>query len=268
MKMKTLLIFTLLGLFLESGAQDYSLLAGGRSEGLAHTSVTLNDAFATFHNPSRLAWNDHHQLGLSVRNHFNVSSMNTAYLSGAFHLFNGNSGVMLQYNGNNTYNDARFGFYYARPFGVIAPSLSFNVYQHYVQGFDVDYALTGDFGLTANFDELIIGLSWTNFTQSSWNSGFEDPLASLVRLGATYHFNEAFFLCVEGISELDGGSGFRAGLEYTIDEIVAIRAGYSSMPELVAAGLSLYLNDFTIDLAVSWHSRLGYSPQVAALYDW
>ena len=64
--------------------QDYSLLSGARSEGLAHASVSVLDAFSTFHNPSLLSWNDENWIGMSGRNNFSISTMNSAFGSIAY----------------------------------------------------------------------------------------------------------------------------------------------------------------------------------------
>ena len=66
----------------------------------------------------------------------------------------------------------------------------------------------------------------------------------------------------------DGDLGFKGGVEYIIDEVVGLRAGYSTLPRMAGFGFSLYLNQFTFDLGITYHSILGYSPQAAAIYDW
>ena len=93
-------------------------MSGARSEGLAHASVSVLDVFSTFHNPSLLAWNDENWLGLSGRNNFSVSSMNSAYGSLAFMAGkSGNAGMNFQYNGNSGFYDVRAGGYFAKGFG-------------------------------------------------------------------------------------------------------------------------------------------------------
>lgn len=262
-------------------AQDYSLLSGSRSEGLAHSTVALENGFSTFHNPSTLAWIEDNILGLSVRNHFGVNDLNSAYLSTAFTNFGGAAGLTLQWNGGSTYHDARFGLYYAMPFGeVFSASFSINIYQHFIQGYDLNHAITGDFGLTAKGDDYSIGFYWGNVGRSGWTNGYEQEIPMYFRLGGRYNFTKEFLITAEGVydarTEDEYGNevtpentvGFRGGLEYVIDEVVGLRVGWSNLPYLTTGGVSLYLDKWRFDLATSWHPSLGFSPHGGIIYEW
>jgi len=273
--MKLKLISIVLGLCMPLAfyAQDFSLVAGARSEGLAHSSLTLLDVFAAFHNPSVLAWNEQNMIGLSGRNNFSVPGLATAYGAGAFATGSGNFGFNFQYNGNSSYHDLKAGIYYAHAFGkIFAPSLSLNLYQHYIQGYDVTLVFTADFGLTANLDKLRLGFYWGNMGNSTWPNYLQNSeyntLPMYFRFGGSYHFTEEFFVSAEAIQENGFNLGGRFGIEYIIDNIIGLRGGYSSNPDLVSFGISLILEKITLDGAVSFNSQLGYSPHMGLVYKW
>ena len=262
-------------------AQDYSLLAGARSEGLAHSSVALENAFSTFHNPSTLAWIDQNILALSVRSHFGVSNLNSAYISTAFTNFGGATGLTVQWQGGTGYHDTRFGLYYTRPFGEIcAASFTVNVYQHFVQGYDLNHAVTGDLGLTAKGENFGIGLYWGNMGKSGWSNGYQQELPIYLRLGGRYNFSEDFLITGEAVydaSDIEPNTGtvtpentfgFRGGIEYIIDDVIGLRFGMSNLPKLTSGGISLYLEKFRFDIATGWHPQLGFSPHGGIVYEW
>ncbi len=254
-------------------AQEFSLVAGARSEGLAHSSLTLLDVFAAFQNPSVLAWNKENQIGLSGRNNFSVPGLATAYGAGAFATGSGNMGFSFQYNGNDSYFDMKTGIYYAQAFGeIFAPSLSLNLYQHYIRGYDITLVLSADLGMTANLDKLRLGFYWGNLNNGAWPSYLQtseyNSLPMYFRFGGSYHFTDDFFISAEAIQEVDYNLGMRVGIEYVIEKIIGLRGGYSSNPQLTSVGISLILDKFSIDGAISWQPTLGYSPQMGLVYTW
>lgn len=265
---RTLPIFLLL-FPLFSVAQDYSLFSGARSEGLAHTTVSVRDVFSSFHNPSLLAWNEENWAGLSGRNNFNISTMNSAYGTAAFRTGSGNAGFNFQYNGNSGFYDVRAGGYYAQGFGeVLAASVSLNLYQYRLQGFDASFAFTADLGMTAKIEQLTLGLYWGNLNNGEYSGTFNEEIANYLRFGGAYYFQENFFITLEGVQDLGNEFGFRGGLEYLIEEVVAVRGGYSSLPKSTTMGVSIYIKQFSIDMAGAWHPQLGFSPHVGATYRW
>jgi len=271
--MKVNLTSIALGLFfsLTINAQEYSLVSGARSEGLAHSSVTLRDLFATFHNPSVLAWNDKNQIGLSGRNNFSIPGYATAYGTGAFATSGGNMGFSFSYNGDDSYHDMKTGIYYAHRFGeIFAPSISLNLYNHFIRNYDVTFVLTADLGLTANLEKLRLGFYWGNLNNGEWptETSKYNTLPMYFRFGGSYHFTEAFFISAEAIQELDDKLGGRFGIEYIIEEIIAVRGGYSSNPEIVSFGISFILEKLSIDGAVSFNQQLGYTPHLGLVYTW
>ncbi len=278
--MKLKLATAILPLFISyySIGQDYSLLSGARSEGLAHASVSVLDVFSTFHNPSLLAWNDENWLGLSGRNNFSVSSMNSAYGSLAFMAGkSGNAGMNFQYNGNSGFYDVRAGGYFAKGFGeIFAASISLNLYQNQIKGYDASFAFTSDLGLTAKVEKAVLGLYWGNLNNGQYSGTFNEEIANYIRFGGTYYFTEEFLIATEIMQDIGGPFGFRIGMEYVIEKVLAIRGGYGQIDvsingrnsKTVNGGASIYLNEWSIDLAGSWHQTLGFSPHVGATYRW
>jgi hypothetical protein len=270
--MKLKLTTAILPLFISfySIGQDYSLLSGARSEGLAHASVSVLDAFSTFHNPSLLSWNDENWIGMSGRNNFSISTMNSAFGSIAFRAGNtGNAGFNFQYNGNSGFYDVRAGGYFAKGFGeVFAASISLNLYQHQIKGYDASFAFTSDLGLTAKLEKLVLGLYWGNLNNGEYNGTYNEEIANYLRFGGSYYFVENFFVTLEGVQDLGAEFGMRGGLEYVIEKAIAVRGGYSSLPKSTSIGVSIFIKEFSIDMSGSWHPQLGFSPHVGGTFQW
>lgn len=250
--------------------QDYSLLSGARSEGLAHASVSVLDAFSTFHNPSLLAWNERNWAGMSGRNNFSISTMNSAFGTVAFKAGDaGNAGLNFQYNGNSGFYDVRAGGYFAKGFGdVFAASVTLNLYQNQVKGYDASFAFTADLGLSAKLEKLTLGMYWGNLNNGEYSGTYNEEIANYLRFGGSYYFIENFFVSLEAVQDLGEEFGMRGGLEYVIEEVIAIRGGYSSLPKSTSMGISVFIKEFSIDMAGSWHPQLGFSPHVGGTFKW
>lgn len=270
MKLKLILSIFILGISFNTYSQDYSLLAGARSEGMAHATVSILDAFSTSHNPSLLSWNEENFVGISGRNNFSINAYHTGFATGAFTAGNnGNAGFNFQYNGTSSYNQFRVGGYYAMNFGkVFAASVGMNLYQYRLKGYDASFGFTPDLGLTAKVEKAVFGVFWGNMTDNKYGGTYNEEIPSFIRFGGSYYFQENFILALEGVQDLGADIGFRGGLEYIIEEVVGIRAGYSSLPEQTSFGASIYLKDFSFDFAGSWHPMLGFTPHIGATYTW
>ena len=80
-------------------------------------------------------------------------------------------------------------------------------------------------------------------------------------------FNENFFMAVEGFQNIYDKPGLRVGMEYHVIEQLYLRGGISTAPTLASFGFGLKLKKFFIDVASSYHSTLGFSPQVSLSFN-
>ena len=68
------------------------------------------------------------------------------------------------------------------------------------------------------------------------------------------------------VKDIDFETDVKFGLEYQPIEILHFRVGYASTPSLSSFGFGLEFRQFTIDVASSFDSNLGFSPQVSLYY--
>lgn len=73
-------------------------------------------------------------------------------------------------------------------------------------------------------------------------------------------------MCAEEEKDVDQQSVFKAGLEYHVVEALYLRGGIATNPSLSSFGFGLKINQFTVDVASSWHQELGFTPQFSLAY--
>jgi hypothetical protein len=66
---------------------------------------------------------------------------------------------------------------------------------------------------------------------------------------------------------LNANADFKAGVEYKLIKIVALRGGISVNPFKQFAGFGINYKKVLVDFAVASHPVLGYSPQIALGYE-
>jgi hypothetical protein len=278
MRFLTVLLFVLL-FIVEGNAQNQAL--GGRSAGLAGTSVTLADIWSTHNNQAALAEFEHIAAGFYYENRFAVNELSLK--SGAFVLpvKNGAFGVDISYFGYSQYNEQKIGLAYGRKLG-----------KHFSAGLQMDYQsvsigenygstgfITFELGLYSKItDDFVIGAHVYNPFSAKLSNELEEKTPAIFKLGMAYSFSDELTLSIETEKNTNYKPLIRGGLEYDIIEMLSIRIGYSTIPSTVSSekfnissmysfGFGLNLKALKINFASSIHQTLGWSPQVSLSYN-
>jgi hypothetical protein len=82
-----------------------------------------------------------------------------------------------------------------------------------------------------------------------------------------YDASKKFFIGAEIEKIEDQPLNINAGLHYSFDEKVFVRTGLASATSSFYIGFGFLLNGFRIDVTVSLHPSLGFSPGVLFLYN-
>jgi hypothetical protein len=134
-----------------------------------------------------------------------------------------------------------------------------------------DYGTAGapaaELGVIAEpVSHLRIGVHIFNPTRAKLATYNDERIPTLMRFGALYTFSDKVFLSAEMEKDVDFKPVFRGGIEYHPVKEFYLRAGAASNPGLTSFGFGLELKQFRLDLASTFHSVLGFTPQIGLQY--
>jgi len=253
--------------FLSKATNNFPI--GARSAGLAHTSATLSDVWSTHNNQAGLAFLEKPEAGLYYENRFLVPELSLQGAAFAMPVKNGAFGVSYSRFGFNLYNENKVGLAYAQKFSdKLAASVQLNYMHTFIaENYGNKGFLSAEVGMLYKItNELKVGVHIFNPTRTKLSEYDNERIPTIMRLGLQYDFSDKLFIATEFLKDTDHDLAVKFGMEYHIVESIYLRAGVSTNPWLNAFGVGILLGDFRLDIASSFHSVLGYSPQASLNY--
>jgi hypothetical protein len=268
MKATVVIAFVLFPFMLLAGNEN--LPVGARSSAMGHASVNIADIWAAHHNQAGLASLTKIGGGVYYESRFTMAELSLKGGVAALPFEFGTFAVSVSSFGYRLYSESKFGLAYGMK---LAENLRMGVQMNYhrtqiAEGIGNSGFFTGEIGLQGDInDELSIGAHIYNPTLTQQAEYNNEKIPTTIRLGAQYQFNEQFFLAVEGMQNIYDRPSLRVGMEYHVIEQLYLRGGVSTTPTLASFGFGLKLNNFFIDVASSYHSTLGFSPQISLSFN-
>jgi hypothetical protein len=250
-------------------AGNDNLPVGARSAGLAHTSVTLTDVWSTHHNQAGLAYLDAPTFALNYENKFMLNNVGLGALAIGIPTRSGTFGLLLHSHQVLDYAENKYSLSYGRKLAErfsVGLALNYNTIR-FPDVYGKSNALSADLGFRVEISkELTAAGHVYNLNRAKLNTGTTEYIPTIMRFGLNYSFSKKVFLAAEAQKDLDAPLVIRAGAEYKVIDQLAIRIGVSTNPTLNAFGFGLYLKNFVLDVAASWHQTLGFTPQLGMSY--
>lgn len=266
--MKRFLFFFVLFPLTTWAGQDNSHF-GGRSAGMGHASVTLYDVWSTHHNQAGLAWLTNPTAGVFLQNRNLLKEFNYMGFAYAHPLKTGTIGASFTNFGSSLYGESKAGVSYALKFSdFISGGVAINYHNTRIA---YDYgshsAITAELGMQAYLNEdFMLAAHLFNPTRSKLNDYNDERIPTIFRLGLSYKFSEKVLTVLEAQKDLLNSPSFKAGIEYNPNDMVFLRAGIGTTPTLASFGVGLKMNQVKIDIAASYHSTLGFWPELSFQY--
>lgn len=256
--MKRLALLSLISL--STHAQNFGYLAGARSAALSHSSVSIEDIWASFHNQAALAFLEKRQMAISYESLYFIKELANGHFSYIQPTSDGCLGFNLNYFGSSLFNQSKFGFSYSRPFGKFwSLGLQINYENLFVeQGSQNGGLITTEIGLLAKPNaKLNFGFHVYNPTREnrSIENVKEHPL--IVRIGSRYSLSQKALLSAELRKQLEYTEQFAFGFEYRFGNALAFRTGIQLPNTCNSFGLGLGWSQFLLDLAYTYSNTLG-----------
>ena len=256
-------------IFLISFNATAQVNTGARFTSMASAGVSLQDVWSLQQNQAGLAGIKQITVAIAFQKPFAGYELNIQSAVFAVPINKNVFGLSFQRYGYASYNEQRAGFTYAKGFGNrLYVALNFNYHLLTIDSYGSSNTYSVEAGIQYHLNEKFsVGAHIANPSRSSLHSGVNLVIPSKVQIGASYLFSEKVLFALAAEKTLSGDADTRAGLEYQIVELLALRGGLSANPFKHYAGFGLSFRKLKMDIAASSQPVLGYSPQIALSYE-
>jgi len=260
-------IFLLVFLCLNLSAQEFvpAKFLGMGSSGYGSASLyTLST------NPSGISRLTKPQIALAYQQHFFGLDIQTQALFFAQPLPSiGNIGIYLQNYGIPKVSSLlKSGVTYSTYFGShINTSISLNYHQYSVSSYLSARNWSVDLGFQYLFDQLYLGAVFKNISKSTFSSDINESIDQEMGFGMVYLLSSEINVLAEAKKVGTARIVYTSGIQYVVHPQLSLRGGVSANPTKFYAGVGYMLKKFAVDIASSFHTQLGSSPQVAVAYE-
>jgi len=256
-------------IFLISFNANAQVNTGARFTSMASAGVSLKDIWSLQLNQAGLAGTKKATVAIAFQKPFAGYELNSQ--SAIFVVpFNKNVfGLSFQRYGFASYNEQRAAFCYAKGFGdKLYVALNFNYHLVAIDSYGSSSTYSVEAGIQYHLnDRFSVGAHVANPTRSSLQSDVNLVIPSKIQVGMSYLFSEKVLVALAAEKTLAGGIDTRAGIEYQIIKLFALRGGFSANPFKHYAGVGFGFRNLKMDIAASSQPVLGYSPQIALSYE-
>jgi hypothetical protein len=245
--------------------------AGARAAGMGNAALGFKDIWSFYQNQAGLAHLDAFTAGVFYENRFLVKGMSYQGFAAANPL--GENGVVsVGYSGFgfSVYKEDKVGAAYSMR---LAKNLTAGVGINYhstritAENYGSTGLVTAELGVQMQVSKNVMVSSHIfNPFRAQLNDFNDERLPTILRLGASYQISDDLLAALEVEKDIDQKPSLRGGIEYQPVDILYIRLGSSTLPNQFSFGLGVAFKQFRFDLAGSYHSQLGYTPQVSLTY--
>jgi hypothetical protein len=236
---------------------------------MGNAGVALQDVWAAQKNQAGLANLNNATIAIGYENRFSVKELGTQSAVFAIPLKKITLGAAFQSYGVDAFKEIKTGISLAKSFGPkLLIAVNLNYHQLKIENYGSSKSFSVDVGLQYEaFPHLWLGTHVSNPNQSKYGLNNEQIIPAHIQFGASYIFSNQLIISSEVEKTLDAQADFKAGLEYKVVKLVALRGGISVNPFKQFAGFGIHYEKLNIDFAVASHPVLGYSPQIAIGYE-
>jgi len=258
------LLFLGTSLMAQNGAP---LPAGARGVGMGNTGVSNRDIHSIFSNIAGIAFLQGSQFALFGEERFAGSGISNIAVGASHSVGIGAFGLILQNYGIEDFNEQKIGLGYARK---LSDKLSLGVQFDFLNTRITDHGSASIFTFEIGFlapisKELTVGARI--FSPIRVTIVDDEEVLGVLGIGFSYQPSKKVTFNGEVEKGVDTDISVRAGIEYQIHPVVSLRVGGASNPTLITFGLGFKISDqFSIDVASSYHQTLGLSPGVGLRY--
>ena len=250
-------------------ASNDKFTAGAREAGLANSAVTINTIWAVYHNQAALAHLNNASAGFYHERRFMMSQLSYQAISVALPVRGGIFAACYSSFGYSLYRETNAGLAYAKKLAKgFSAGIQIDYLHTYVaQEYGRSGTMTFEGGIMAEpFPNFLIGAHVFNPIRQSVPTQGEEKIPTVFTLGCSYRFFNKVFIAAETEKDLVHKAVFRSGVEFELVEKLFLRTGISTQPVSYSFGLGYALKKIILDIAITRHQILGYTPHFSMSY--
>lgn len=234
---------------------------GAKSLGLAGAySALSNSAWSLFANPAGLANVGYREFGFFTTQPYGLLELRT--ISGVYaEPFSfGVLGLGIQQFGFSLYKETTVSGSFSHEISnSFSLGYTLNIHHAKIKNYGNATSFSIDAGFIYQPEEwLKLGTSVFNMSQSTIGKSGE-MIPSVVRAGASARIIQELNFTAELYKQSGEETDLRFGLDFSLHENVSIYTGFSTTPDLTAAGLTMQFSGYQFDYSISNHPVLGIS---------
>lgn len=264
-KSTSLFVGILLMIVFPAFSQHIESNAGGRTVGMANSSVVLTDFWSIYNNQAGLGFVQ--QLSAGVFHHSGyIKEQNIQGVGIAVPTKTGTIAATYNYYGYTNYNEQQAGLAFGRTFTeYFAAGIKLNFLHSQIAGeYGSSNAVTFEVGILSQpIENLFIGAHVYNPSYSEMGT---EKIPVIYKAGISYLFSGKTLLAIETEKELEQSAIFKAGIDYQLIELVSLQAGISTNPTNYSFGAGFHYSGFNIYVGFIKHQALGFTPSFSVSY--
>lgn len=242
---------------------------GPRSIALGSAGTALQDVWSLQHNSAGIAQLNRPIFALAYQRHFSDQELSTQKAVFVIPFGKNVVGLSFQRYGIPDYLEQVTSISYAKNFsGALAISIAVKHHQLSVAKYGSERLISIDAGMQYRINEkLWIASHISNPAKASFNNQAGTNLPVGLSIGFSYTFSDKVFVISDIQKYLNAGIDTKVGLEYKIIKWFALRGGLSANPFKQYGGFGINYHRFALDVAISSHLQLAYSPNLGFSYE-
>ncbi len=116
-------------------------------------------------------------------------------------------------------------------------------------------------GIFIPVKDLSVGFTIKNLNNASYSEVYNDS-ESEIRVGASYSYQRATLLLISIAKDSDKKPSLNLGVSQRIFQVLDIRCGFSTYPELFTSGFGFLYENYQFNYGLLYHGVLGYTHQI------
>ncbi len=266
--MKQTLLLILILCFRINQAQNIFNPIGADAWGIAGSSVSTQNIFSTFNNPSAISSLKKVSVGIYSEQRFAETKLNSSSIAIVVPSKFINVGFSINHFGYELFNQQKFGLSLGKKLTrQFSLGVTFSYFEINISEQPHNGNLLGEFGLHYQpFLKWHLGMFIFNPTQSKYSLISYDRIPTYARFGASYDVSDKVQIISETEQTLNQNIVLRGGIKYQIHEIFSLSIGAANNPVYITFGTGIKLKNFKVDFAASIHQLLGISPHLSVSF--
>jgi hypothetical protein len=237
---------------------------------MGNSGIAYQSLYSISNNPAGIVGLQQCQIGAAYQSHFLTTEIQSQAAYAALPLASSHAigfGVN-SYGLKDVSNFLTIRGIYGKRFGsTFATAIGVNYHRFYVRNYHNEQTASLDLGFQYYAsDKLAFGLLARNVTLSVFMDDTPQYIAKEFAVGFCYSLSGQLQISSDLYYDIHEYFNFRSGLAYWFDPRLCVRAGAASDPTQYFGGVGFLIKKIQIDMASSFHPRLGSSLQLALSY--